>query len=53
MVWDWRCLEDLEEKGDSLNQSISNRGACRTAPATPGLLKLDGVRPVDNRPSTD
>ena len=27
--------------------------ACRTAPATLGLLKLDGVGPVDNRPSPD
>ena len=25
----------------------------RTAPAKPGLLKLDGVGPIDNRPSTD
>ena len=45
---------------------MSNKGYCRTAPATPGLLKrgqclnveqnllkLDGVGPVDNRPSTN
>ena len=32
---------------------MSDRGDCRTALATPGLLKLDGVGPVDNRPSTD
>ena len=32
---------------------MNDGGDCRTAPATPGLLKLDGVGPVDNRPSTD
>ena len=37
-VWDWQCLEDSERKDDRLNQSISNAGVCRTAPATPGLL---------------
>ena len=34
------CLEDLEEKDESLYQSISNKGDCRTAPGTPGLLKM-------------
>ena len=37
----------------SINQSINDKAVYRTAPATPGLLKLDGVGPVDNRPSTD
>ena len=33
-----------------MNQWMSNGGDCRTASATPGLLKkLDGVGPVDNR----
>ena len=32
---------------------INDEAVYRTAPATPGLLKLDGVGPVDNRPSTD
>ena len=30
--------EDLEEKGELMNESISDEGDCRTAPATPGLL---------------
>ena len=37
IVWDLWYLEDWG-KG-SLNKSISNRGDCRTTPATPGLLK--------------
>ena len=35
--WSYRRPE-LEEKEDLLNQLISNRGVCRTAPATQGLL---------------
>ena len=31
----------------------SNGGDCRTAPATPGLLKTRRGSPVDKRPSTD
>ena len=31
-------MADLEEKDQSLNQSISDKAVCRTAPATPGLL---------------
>ena len=38
-VWDLWCCEDLEEKIDSLNRLLSNKGVWRTAPATPGLLK--------------
>ena len=26
---------------DSINQSINNKGVYRTAPATPGLLKME------------
>ena len=40
MVWVWRCLEDSELKDDRLNQWMNNKGVCRTAPATPGLLKI-------------
>ena len=29
---------DLEEKGKLISQSVSDKGVCRTAPATPGLL---------------
>ena len=36
-----------------MNESMSDNGVCRTAPAILGLLKLDGVGPIDNRPSTD
>ena len=42
MVWDGQCLEDSEQKDDRLNQSnMSDGGDCRTAPATPGLLKIN------------
>ena len=33
------CFEDWEEKGHWVTESISDEGVCRTAPATPGLLK--------------
>ena len=36
-VWDWQCLEYIWLT-ESINQSI-DRGDCRTAAATPGLLK--------------
>ena len=42
-VWDWQCLEDLEEK----DNSVSNGGDCRTAPATPGLLTIN-ISAVNN-----
>ena len=35
MVWDWQCPENISTNHDWL----SDRGDCRTAPATPGLLK--------------
>ena len=37
-VWDWRCFEDLEENDESVNELFIDKGVCRTAPATPGLL---------------
>ena len=37
--WDLWCFEDLEEKDDWLTETINDKGVCRTAPATPGLLK--------------
>ena len=37
-VWDLWCLEDWEENDHRLNESISNKAVCRTAPATLGLL---------------
>ena len=39
-----------------MNESLYDKAVYRTAPATPGPLltsKLEGVGPVDNRPSTD
>ena len=38
---EWRCLENLEEKDQSMNQLINYKGVCRTAPATPGLLIMN------------
>ena len=35
IVWDIWCFEFLEEKDDSINQSMNYKGDCRTAPATP------------------
>ena len=44
MVWDLWCLEDWEEKGDSINLVLINDKAVRrTALATPGLLKMLSV----------
>ena len=37
-VWEWRFFEDLEEKDESLNELMSDKGVCRTAPATPDLV---------------
>ena len=41
MVWDLWCHEDLEEKDESFSELINDRGVCRTAPATPGLFKIN------------
>ena len=35
MIWDGQCLEDSEQKDNSMKY---DEGVCRTAPATPGLL---------------
>ena len=39
-VWDRQYLEYSEQKDHLINESMSNRGDCKTAPATPGLLKI-------------
>ena len=40
-VWKGRGFEDLEKKGDSMNQSINDKGVCRTAPAVqPSLVNI-------------
>ena len=40
-VWDKWCFEDWEEKDDfKSTQLMSDKGVCRTAPATPGLLNI-------------
>ena len=41
-VWEWRCLEDIFTKYDLATQFINQKGVCRTAPATPGLLIIKG-----------
>ena len=46
----WRRRKDILPKG-SLNESVSDEAVYRTALATQGLLKLDRVGPIDNRPS--
>ena len=38
----WRCSEDISTKDDLLTKSMSNKGVCRTALATPGLLNRMG-----------
>ena len=39
-VWEWRCFEDFFWKAHLINQSVSDKGVCRTVPATPGLLNI-------------
>ena len=39
-VCDLWYYEYLEEKDDSLNESMSDKAVYRTAPATPGLLNI-------------
>ena len=48
-VWDRQCLEDFEQKDDSMNEWINewtnHKGVYRTAPTTPGLLII--ILPVN------
>ena len=37
-VWDRHCFEYSEQKDQLMNDIMSNRGDCRTAPASTGLL---------------
>ena len=37
-VWDLWCFEVLDEKDDSISESVNGGGVCRTALAKPGLL---------------
>ena len=39
-VWDLLCCEYMEEKDESINHLINHKAVYRTAPATPGLLKI-------------
>ena len=40
LVWAWRCFEEISQRiSYRFNQSINDKGVCRTAPATQGLLK--------------
>ena len=38
-TWSYR-QQDLEEKDESVSESVNPKAVCRTAPATPGLLKI-------------
>ena len=38
-VWDSWCCEYFKEKDELMNQLTNYKAVCRTAPATPGLLK--------------
>ena len=44
-VWVWRFCEDSKQKDHLLNQLISEKGVCRTAPATQGLLNILNMPP--------
>ena len=37
-----QCVEDSEQKNDSINESMSDKGVYKSAPATPGLLIIWG-----------
>ena len=39
MVWDIRSYEDISTNHELIYESIYDKSVCRTAPATPGLLK--------------
>ena len=39
-IWPWRRRKVISTKDDLVNQLMSDKGACRTAPATPGLLNI-------------
>ena len=40
MVWDLLIFEGREEKNESLNELISDKGVSRTVPAKPGLFTI-------------
>ena len=48
MVWERHCIEDIWTKG-WLYQKVSDRGDCRTAPGTPGLLFIKALADMFNR----
>ena len=37
-VWEWRFVEDIFTQDKWLNASLNDKGVCRTAPATEGLV---------------
>ena len=39
-VWELWCFENSEEKDDSVTELINYEAVCRTASATPDLLKI-------------
>ena len=38
MVWDLWCFEELEKRDELICQSVNDRGVCRTARVSFGLL---------------
>ena len=43
MVWEGQCYVDIFKKDDSVTQLMSDKGICRTAPGTPGLIKKNYI----------
>ena len=37
-VWEWRYLEAIFTKDESVSEGLKYISVCKTAPATPGLL---------------
>ena len=52
-VCDLWYYEDLEEKADWTTELINDKAVYRTAPATPGLLKMYSTYLFQSRYSTD
>ena len=48
MVWDIQSYEDISTNHNLNDELFSDRGVCRTAPATPGLLIIHSY--VDTNP---
>ena len=47
LVWDWQCFEYISTNHQLVSYSINHEAVCRTALATPGLLKIRLTNLVD------